>query len=378
MIKIHTVEENLLYTIIGIYAFSWIFQMFYYLFFMLRTANHKPTAPSEETKPLSVVICAKNEAINLEQFIPLVCTQDYPNYEVIVVNDSSSDDTEMALTRLKNKYANLYYTSIRASKQFYQGKKLALTIGIKAANHEHLVFTDADCKPTSDQWLREISAQLSDKKQIIVGHGRFTKKRSLFNLFLRYETFWNTVQYMGFTLRGLPFMAVGRNMAYTKSLFLEKDVFKPFLNMASGDDDLFMRACANKHNTAIQLNYNSQTESVPPRNLGEWFTRKSRHLTTAPKYRFNIKFWLITEALSRQIFWLLTLCSLFFPTFAPITVSLFIVRLVVLHIVLGKAAKKMGENKLYMATLIFDLITPIIVGCVWVTNIFSAKKKKWK
>jgi len=345
---------------------------------MLKTAKHKPTVASDASKPLSVIICAKNEAENLEKFLPKVCTQDYPNYEIIVVNDGSSDDTDMVLTRLKTKHPNLYCTSIPTSKRFHPGKKLALTIGIKAANHEHLIFTDADCSPTSDQWLKEISSQFTSEKQIVIGHGRFAKKKSLFNLFLRYETFWNTVQYMGFTLRGLPFMAVGRNMAYTKSLFLEKDVFKPYLNIASGDDDLFMRACANKHNTTIQLNYNSQTESIPPRNLSEWFSRKSRHLTTAPKYKFSVKFWLISEALTRQIFWLLTLCSLFFPTFVHLTIALFFVRLVVIHVVLAMAAKKMGEQKLYLATLLFDLITPVLVGCVWIINFFSAKKKKWK
>jgi len=374
------VEEKLFYIIGGIYLFSWLFQMFYYLFFMLKTGSYKPELKNnnDNNRPLSVIICAKNEARNLEQFLPTICTQDYPNYEVIVVNDSSSDDTEMTLAQLKTKYSNLYYTSIHSSQQFHQGKKLALTIGIKAANFEHLVFTDADCQPTTDQWLNEISSQFSDEKKIIIGHGRFIKNKSLFNLFLRYETFWNAVQYMGFSQRGLPFMAVGRNMAYTKSLFLEKDIFKPYLNIASGDDDLFMRACATKNNTSIQLNYNSQTESVPPSNMSEWLSRKSRHLTTAPKYKFSIKFWLITEALTRQIFWVLTLCSLFFPIFAPVTISLFIVRLVAMHLILAKAASKMGENKLYLATLLFDLITPMIVGYVWVINVFSAKKKKWK
>lgn len=373
-------EEKLFYILGGIYLFSWLFQMFYYLFFMLKTGSYKPELKNnnDNNRPLSVIICAKNEARNLEQFLPTICTQDYPNYEVIVVNDSSSDDTEMTLAQLKTKYSNLYYTSIHSSQQFHRGKKLALTIGIKAANFEHLVFTDADCQPTTDQWLNEISSQFSDEKKIIIGHGRFIKNKSLFNLFLRYETFWNAVQYMGFSQRGLPFMAVGRNMAYTKSLFLEKDIFKPYLNIASGDDDLFMRACATKNNTSIQLNYNSQTESVPPSNMSEWLSRKSRHLTTAPKYKFSIKFWLITEALTRQIFWVLTLCSLFFPIFAPVTISLFIVRLVAMHLILAKAASKMGENKLYLATLLFDLITPMIVGYVWVINVFSAKKKKWK
>lgn len=370
--------ENILYTLIGIYAFCWLFQMFYHLFFMLKPSQQSVINNNSTQKPLSVIICAKNEARNLEKFIPKICQQDYSTYEVIVVNDCSTDDTEMVLAQLKTQFTNLYYTSIPSSRQHYQGKKLALTIGIKAANHEHLVFTDADCYPASDTWLQNISCQFSDEKNIIIGHGRFEKKKSLFNLFLRYETFWNAVQYMGFALRGRPFMAVGRNMAYTKSLFLDKDVFKPYLNLASGDDDLFMRACANKQNTAVQLNYNSQTISLAPRNFGEWVQRKSRHLTTAPKYKLNIKTWLFLEPLTRQIFWLLTLCSLFFPTFVAFTSVLFVVRIAAMQVILAKAARKMGENKLHWANLLFDFITPTLIASVWVINILSAKKTKWK
>ena len=371
-------ENTTLYIIFGIYGFSWLFQMFYLLYFMLKPSQFKPQEVKDDSKPLSVIICAKNEAQNLKAFIPDICQQDYPNFEVVVVNDCSTDDTEMVLAQLKTKYSNLYYTSIPLSRQHYEGKKLALTLGVKAAKNEHLIFTDADCRPVSDQWLKEFSSQFSDEKQIIIGHGRFEKKKTLFNLFLRYETFFNAVQYMGFALRGKPFMAVGRNMAYTKSLFTNNNVFKPYLNIASGDDDLFIRSCANKHNTTIQPVFNAQTESIAPANFAEWRDRKSRHLTTAPVYKTGIKSWLIGEALTRQIFWLLTLCSLFFPTFVPLTMALLMIRLCVLHIVLAKAANKMGENKLFWATILFDFVTPLLIGNVWVINIFSAKKKKWK
>lgn len=371
-------EKTTLYIFIGIYGFSWLFQVFYILYFMLKPSQFSPAKPSGQDIPISVIICAKNEAQNLQRLIPEICRLDYPDFEVIVVNDCSTDDTDLVLAQLKANHPNLYYTSIPLSQQHYEGKKLALTLGIKAAKNEHLVFTDADCRPVSDQWLKEIAAQFTEEKQIVIGHGRFEKKKSFFNLFLRYETFFNAVQYMGFALRGKPFMAVGRNMAYTKSLFTENNVFKNYFNISSGDDDLFIRQCANKHNTTIQPCYNGQTESIPPLNFREWITRKSRHLTTAPVYKTGIKCWLIGEALTRQIFWLLTLCSLFFPTFVPLTMLLFTSRLVIVHIVLAKAAEKMGENKLYWATILFDLLTPLLIGSVWVINIFSAKKKKWK
>lgn len=345
---------------------------------MSKPGKYSPSKSTETNKPLSVIICAKNEARNLEKHLPEICSLDYNNYEVIVVNDCSIDDTELVLAKLKQSYPNLYYTNIPANRKFFHGKKLALTIGIKAAKHEHLIFTDADCRPLSDQWLKEISSNFSDSKEIVIGHGRYAKHKTLFNLFLRYETFWHAVQYFGFALRGRPFMAVGRNLAYKKSLFVENNVFKPFLNIASGDDDLFIKTCATNKNTAIQINRNSQTESIPPKNISEWFERKSRHLTTAKKYRFGIKWWLFMEPFTRQIFWLLTLYLLFFPNFAPIGIALFVLRFIVVYLVLSKASGKMGENKLYLSAILFDFIIPTLIASVWVINIFSTKKNKWK
>ncbi|MBS2098958.1 glycosyltransferase [Carboxylicivirga linearis] len=363
---------------IGILGLSWAIQVFYYLWFMLKVSRLKPSATNHTTPNLSVIICAKNEAINLKKHLPIILNQDYPNFEVVVVNDASSDESDMILAELKKSHNNLYYTTIPENKQFYQGKKLALTLGVKAAKNEHLVFTDADCYPESDQWLKEISKAFDDSKEIVIGYGRFEKKKSLFNLFLRYETFFNTVQYMGFALRKKPFMAVGRNLAYRKSLFQKSNVFQQYLNIASGDDDLFIKECATPTNTTVITNLSSQTTSIPPVNFSEWLTRKARHLTTSKHYKFSIKWLLTLEPLSRQIFWTLGICSLFFHIFVPISLGLILSRIIVQYIVLAKAGKALSEKNLYIWSILFDVVIPFIIGSVWLQNMFSANKKKWK
>ncbi len=363
---------------ISILGLSWAIQVFYYLWFMLKVAYVKPATASSNKPPISVIICAKNEAYNLQKHLPIILKQDYPDYEVVVVNDASTDDSDMILAEFKRSHSNLYYTTIPDNKQFYQGKKLALTLGVKAAKNEHLVFTDADCYPESNQWLQEMSKGFNDSKEIVIGYGKFEKKKSLFNLFLRYETFFNTVQYMGFALRKKPFMAVGRNLAYKKSLFQQSNVFKQYLNIASGDDDLFIKQCATETNTAVVASSNSQTISLPPANFVEWLTRKSRHLTTSKHYKFKIKWWLTLEPLSRQLFWILGICSLFFHIFVIISLALIISRIIIQYIVLAKAGKALSEKKLFISSLLFDGIIPLIIGSVWLQNIFSSNKKRWK
>lgn len=372
------VTHEILYSLIAIYLLSYVHQVFFYLRFMLKTASYQEPDLPAASKPVSVIICAHNEADNLKHYLPAVLNQNYPNFQVVVVNDCSTDDTEMVLAQLKKEHKHLYYTSIPTDKKFIHGKKLAITLGIKAAQHNQLIFTDADCEPASDKWLQEMANRFSSEKEIVVGHGRYYSRKSLLNLFIRYETFWNAVQYFGFTLIGRPFMAVGRNMAYKKELFEKSDVFRQHLMLASGDDDLLINACSTKQNTAIALHPDAQTYTEAPRSFSDWFNRKSRHLTTSPHYPAGIKWWLISEPATRQLFWLLTLCSLFFHTFALYSVMLFASRMILQYIILAKAARRMGEGKLYIATFLFDLITPMLVGTVWLVNVFSPNKTKWK
>lgn len=372
------VNNDILYGLIGLFLFCYVFQVFFYLRFMLKTATFNAPEIHNTSIPVSVIICAHNEADNLKRYLPSVLNQDYPNFQVVVVNDCSSDDTEMVLAQFKTNHDNLYYTTIPTDKKFIHGKKLAITLGVKAAQHQHLLFTDADCQPTSNRWLQLIANQFNEEKEIVIGHGRYHSEKSLVNLFTRFETFWNAVQYFGFTLRKQPFMAVGRNMAYKKGLFEKSEIFRRHLMLASGDDDLLINACATKNNTAIVLHPDGQTASSAPVSFRDWFYRKSRHLTTSPHYSASIKFWLIAEPITRQLFWLLTLCSLFFHTFALYSVAIFASRVILQYIILAKAAHRMGEGRLYLYAILMDVITPMLLGTVWIVNIFSPNKTKWK
>lgn len=213
--------------------------------------------------PVSVIICARNEAENLKNFLPRVLEQDYPKFQVVVVNDCSTDDTEIVLAQMKRQYDHLYFTSIPVDKKFFHGKKLALSIGVKAAQYDHLILTDADCYPASGNWLKNMTTKFSSKKELVIGYGKYEKRKGLLNLFVRYETFWNAVQYVGFVIAGKPFMGVGRNLAYKKSLFQGSNVFRSYLNVASGDDDLFINQMGNRTNTAVCVHPEGQTISVP-------------------------------------------------------------------------------------------------------------------
>ena len=364
--------------IIAALGVAWMAQMLYYLLIMARVGRKKPATSSKEMPPVSIVICAKNEQENLEKNLPLILNQNYPNFQVVVVNDCSEDDTEMTLAQFKQTNPHLYYTTIPVDKKFFHGKKLALTIGIKAAQHERMLLTDADCTPSSPEWLATMASQFTTGKELVIGYGRYKKEKGFLNTLIRFETFWNAIQYMGHALAAKPFMAVGRNIAYTKSLFNKGSQFRNSLTIASGDDDLFVMEAGTRKNTAICFEPKAQTISLAERTLYDWLTQKARHLSTAHRIPFTTKLLLGIEIFSRQLFYLLTLYSLFFNTFTPIVIGLFASRLLLTHIIIFKAAQHFEEKGMSFVVLLMDLLIPWFQAMAWLFKFFGGKRNKWR
>lgn len=374
--KNFTLEKEIY--IIAILGVAWLTQVLYYLLIMARTLRKKPAVATTGKPPVSIVICAKNEQENLERNLPLVLNQNYPNFQVVVVNDCSEDDTEMVLARFKQTYQHLYYTTIPVDKKFFHGKKLALTIGIKAAQHELMLLTDADCAPATPEWLSAMTSHFTPGKELVLGYGKYKREKGFLNMLIRYETFWNAIQYMGHAMAAKPFMAVGRNIAYTKSLFNKGSQFRNSLTLASGDDDLFVMEAGTCQNTTICFEPKAQTISLAAKTLEEWLVQKARHLSTAAKIPFTTKVLLGTEIFSRQIFYLLTLYSLIFNTFAPIVIGLFLSRLLLIHVIIFKAAQRFEEKGMSFVALLMDLLIPWFQAMAWLFKFFGGKRNKWR
>lgn len=239
---------------------------------------------------MSVIICAKNEEKNLEKNLPFILQQNYTSFEVIVVDDASSDYTPFLLFNLQEKFKNLKVVTL--SPKDSCGKKNALTQGIKASQYDYLLMTDADCRPKSQHWITGIANHFSHKNEIILGYGGYEERPGLLNQLIRFDTIFIAIQYLSFSLWGKPYMGVGRNLAYRKDLFERNNGFENHKNVMSGDDDLFINEVASSGNTCIETNSYTHTLSSPKTSWESWFHQKKRHLTTGIKYRRSIQFWL--------------------------------------------------------------------------------------
>jgi poly-beta-1,6-N-acetyl-D-glucosamine synthase len=363
----------------GIFLASFLVQMFFYLFFYVRVLSRKrkePGAIPEES--VSIVICARDEAENLKNHLPLILEQNYHDFEVVVVNDCSDDNTEEILNELKARYPNLRSTIIRKDKRFSHGKKLAVTIGLKAATRNWVLLTDADCRPDSPQWISEIQKHFVSPREVVLGYGGYIRERGFLNKVIRYDTFFIAMQYFSFALAGCPYMGVGRNLAYKRSLFFANRGFASHLNLESGDDDLFINEVARNNNTAVEFSHLSHTSSIPDNTWKGWFRQKSRHLTTGFRYNGISKILLGLENSSRLLFYFSFLVLIINKIFLPYVAGLFIFRLLASTIILNIGMNRLNEKNLLVFSPVLDIgILLFNVFCV-ASNLTIQKRNRWR
>jgi cellulose synthase/poly-beta-1,6-N-acetylglucosamine synthase-like glycosyltransferase len=261
-----------------------------YLFVFLIAFTGRRAKESQATPPVSVVVCAHDEVENLKELIPQLLAQDYPESEIIIVNDRSNDSTFDYLLEETQRHPRLRMVNVKDTPQRVNGKKYGITLGIKAASHEWILLTDADCRPRGTQWIKSMSRYFTDKTQFVLGFSPYAVKPGFLNLFIRFETILTGIQYFAFGWLGNPYMGVGRNLAYRKSFFLEQKGFNNFLHVIGGDDDLFVNMYARGGNTQLQLAPESQVYSVPKTTWRSFYEQKVRHLSVGKRYRFSHRF----------------------------------------------------------------------------------------
>lgn len=362
----------LLYALAGI---TFINCCYYLLFSKFSFATSAEKLP-KKNYPVSILICAKNEAKNLSENIPLILSQEYPSFELILINDASSDHTLTVMEQFAKNDTRIKLVDVKNNEAFWGNKKYALTLGVKKARNKRMLFTDADCKPASNKWLLEMTAALTTTTQIVLGYGAYQKKKGVLNSLIRFETLLTATQYFAYAKAGMPYMGVGRNLAYTSKLFYDNNGFISHIQLPSGDDDLFINETATSKNTAICYSAESFTISKPKTSFKSWIHQKRRHITTAKLYKSKHKFLLGIYYIANLFFWLLLpLC--FLVASWKITGCIVVFRFLIQYIVVGKSAQKLKENNLIPFIPFLELFLIWVQLSIFIFN-SSAKPTRWK
>jgi glycosyltransferase involved in cell wall biosynthesis len=333
----------------------------------------------DKLPPVSVVICAKNEAENIKKYLPVVMDQVYPKYEVIVVDDGSTDGTQEILAEYEDRYENLLSFRIEVHEVRHGGKKQAIMHGISLAKHEWIVVTDADCCPGSNRWLIQMARPLGESADIVLGVSPYFSGGNWLKLFFRAESLFVALQYLNFALSGLPYMGVGRNMAYKKKVFEKHDLEKHW-DLLSGDDDLFINEMADSNHIEICANMDAYTYSEGPESVGQWFRQKIRHYSTGYRYNLLQKIWLGYYWLSSLLLYVLIPVSFAFfagnLTNGAYLIAILLITAGIRWVVLVRSLRKLGEHNISFSVPIFDLA---YILSVWIISPLSRwGRNQWK
>ena len=360
-----------------IFAFCSTSLIGYYLFFWGKLLLYTSKNQSFSNLPfVTVIICAKNEKHNLKKFMPSILGQEYPLFEVIVVNDGSSDGSMEVLSQLLTEHNHLRVYSFNENKTSY-GKKEVLEFGIRKAKSEYLVLTDADCRPNTKQWLAEMVNGFSDGSEIVLGVGQYEKEDSILNKLIQLDTGFIAMNYLSFALANLPYMSVGRNVAYKKELFHKVGGFQSHYDIPSGDDDLFINELSKDVKVAIAISLDSQTISVPKENFKSFFFQKVRHVSSGLRYNKRNSV-LLSFFYSLSVVWYLLLpVVIYYSNHLFVISTIIILKKLTMYSLIRRIFIKIGVIAKSRMVLIAEFCSVFIHDLAVLVTIFKSKKGKW-
>ncbi|MBX2946451.1 MAG: glycosyltransferase [Cyclobacteriaceae bacterium] len=323
------------------------------------------------------MVCAHDEEGNLRELLPKLLSQNHPHYEVVIVDDRSNDGTFDFLRETAEHDKRLRIVKVEHLPNHANGKKYGLTLGIKAAHYDIILLTDADCRPAGENWLQSMAGCFQDKTQFVLGYSPYQKLGGLLNLFIRYETIVTGIQYLSFALMGNPYMGVGRNLAYRKSLFLQNKGFNEYLGITGGDDDLFVNKHARGETTVACIDPSSITVSKPKQTWSEFVQQKIRHLSVGKYYRFKHRVVLGLFSLTHILSWFLAAVLVYLQPYFWWVPAAVVLRLFIVSGTVYSFSKRVGHKFDVWAVPLLDFLFAIYYISTGTVALVT-KKVQWK
>ncbi|WP_439881673.1 glycosyltransferase [Pontibacter sp. MBLB2868] len=364
---------TLLFVLLGLCV---LVQLYFALFYFLPLSKH--TDPETDVqRPVSVIVAAHDEQDNLYELLPMLLDQDYPEFEILVVNDRSEDDTEFYLHELEKQFPHFRVVTIKRTPDYLNSKKYALALGIRAAKHEHMIFTDADCRPCSASWIQKIQSGYSSGAEVVLGYSPYAQLKGFLNHLIRYETLLTGIQYLSHAYQGQAYMGVGRNLSYTKACFFKNKGFASHIKTMGGDDDLFVRDAANNSEVSIVINKEAQTTSIPKKTFREWIIQKRRHMSVGGRYKAADRRRIGAFVASNVFFYILLIILLVLHSHLAILGALIGVRYLVVLPVYVLAARRLDEKVSLPLLPVLDIVyffNYVFLG----VSVLMYKQLRWK
>ncbi len=367
-----------------------LFLTVFYIVKFGKVRKYRAKTVSEEKKPVSVIITAKNEHEYLKQNLPFFLQQNYPQFEiVVVVIDESDDDTFFLLRNFETKYSNLKVVNFEKNVNFFRGKKFPLAIGIKSASYENVLISSPECRPLSENWISEMQQGFVGKKEIVIGYQSYFEKKTLFNRFVRYDNFQNALKYMSSAISRKPYTGTITNVGYTRSLFYNSSGVPEFYNIETGTDDLFVCKAATPQNVFVQLSPDSFMKSEEIRNFSGWFEKKRQHNNVSHFYKEKIQRTLAMFNILTYLFYLSFFALFATPIFYnlsivsdriknyEIVILFLLIKIITQFVIYRQCMNRLKEHNFLIFVPFFELLMLILQPFFFLARVFH-KKTAWK
>jgi len=353
-----------------ILSICFITQMIFYWgvlakpYYYMESVEKEKISFSSDSPPVSVIIYVKNQYYDLQNFLPALLEQDYPQFEVIIVNDGTTEKNNNTLLRLQEQYSNLYSTHIPDETRSISRKKLGLTLGIKAAKYDCLLFTEADSRPRSNNWIQLMARHFEKNKTIVLGmSAKEEDENSFFSKFITFDYFYSNLQMLSMALLDHPHIGSDRNFIYSKIQYNEQKGFVQHYSGRQAGNDLFINNnIAAKSNAEVELS--SESVVMTDLNIYDWKQEKKDRAFTNRFYKIGpVALWSL-ESFSGFFFILSVITCLvsgFFHShtlfyMAGAAVGYYLIRLFSQLFVINKTASSLKLGEFYLAMPLFDLM----------------------
>ena len=343
---------------------AYVWREYYWRVVRYRKSSDAATPlPDAQLPPASVVVYACDNAESLRRNIPALFDQDYPDFEVVIVDDASTDDTPEVIQMLMNTYPRLYATRVPADACALSRKKLALTLGIKAVKNDCVALLDANCEPASPHWLRNTMRHFADGADVVIGYSRYEAPDTFADRYRLCDRLLFSLRYLSCAVRRTPFMAEGTNLAYRKSLFFDHKGFGQRLNLRYGDDDLFVNEVAAPGNTRVEISPESFVTVRGDDFVTMWRLQKMRYSFTAPYLQHDRQALFAGEQAAVYLFYAawagMLAAGICYPAVLLAALLLLLLRGALLTVVFRKLCRLFGEPSFGLNVLLYEWARPL-------------------
>ncbi|MGL4994268.1 MAG: glycosyltransferase [Bacteroidales bacterium] len=295
----------------GLLLILWVIRLIYASLYRKLIYSHKDISSNKPGITLLVYAC--NDADNIRENLKYLLDQDYPDFDVIVVNDGSTDETNIELKRLESSYSNLYHTYLPEEAKTLVRRKLAITVGLKAVRKEWVILTTANTRPDSNNWLSAMAQEMTPKRDIVLGYSGIISKKGGAAWFIQ-QNLRHQIRYLSYAKSHRAYMGVGNNLAIRHSAFTS-NLMSGTLNLNAGEDDITVNRLATKANSAVATSPEASVRVLFDDISQGWYERIFKYNITRGYYKHrSYRFWWLESAAHLSIIVLILLAIYMYIT----------------------------------------------------------------